>query len=244
MNADEGSPERLRQEAYSVAIRSEEPFLAWSELRRWSFDKGPAGAKAAAEAFIEAHGNRPEAAAVMPELSRIALLLPEPQRRELLELVNGSFSSLGSSRGLSSSHISPFSRFISALLPKKETALQHSPKQVRISPDIAMMIENRNLLFQMNRGGQRVAPPGRADYSALPAVRRGAMTADTGHALVHSLSERLSMHGHEFGHARPAGVVLAAKKRPAAKKTARRKSASRKAKPRARKSVRKKSRQK
>jgi hypothetical protein len=222
MNADERNPELLRQEAHSVAIRSQEPFVAWSELRRWSFGKGPAGTKAAIEAFLEAHGGRPEAAAVIPAISHVAFLLPEPERRELLELANRSFSTLRESHGSAMGRLNPFSRVISSLLPKKETVSPQSARPLRISPDIVMMIENRNLLFQANRGSQVFPPGGRARYSALPAARSMAAGASGGHALVHSLSERLSMHGHEFSHEHQANVPLAAKKRSVQKKTVKR----------------------
>ena len=228
MNAGGGNPELLRQEAQSVAIRSQEPFVAWSELRRWSFDKGPAGMKAAAEAFLAAHGGRPEAAAVIPEISRIALTLPEPERRKMLELANSSFSTLSGAR-MAPGRLVPFSRFFSSLLPKKEVPLPQSAKPLRISPDIALMMENRDMLFQVNRGGPELLSRDRRGYPAFSPARRGILVADasSGHELIQSLSERLSMHGHEPGN--PYGVQLAAEKRPAVKKSTRRTPARKKA---------------
>lgn len=175
-------------EARSVAARSGEPFMAWMDLKRWSLGKGPAATRAAVISFMEAHGNRPEAAALIPEISRIAQQMPEPERKELLQLTNRTFSV---SAGFSS-RFAPVPRSIGTPLPKKDA------REVSAPPDIARMMEQRDAIFHVSRGPSAFPKP----PEEKRAVTRGSFApalGNRGHAIVNSLADLLSTHGHE-GH--------------------------------------------
>lgn len=242
MNLDNRNSELLRQEAHSVAIRSEEPFVAWSELKRWSLGKGQAGTKAALMEFMEQHGRKPESAAILPEIARMASMMHEPDRREMLELTHRWFSvSAGFERA-----VSPISRAIGSIFPAKKAQEKQVPAP---HPDITRMMEQRDIIFHVNRGGLGLPVRGMVNPTVFPPPRMRVITAGAGkgHALIRSLSERLSVHGHEPGHERPAYMPAAAKKRPSVKKKAARRPAKKKVALRAptrRKPVRKKSRRK
>lgn len=225
MHADSKNPAALRNEARQVAAVSTEPFMAWSELKRWSLGKGPAATRVAVMEFMEQHGRKPEAAAIIPEISRLALQMPEPERKEMLSLANRPFAPASGFERT----ISPISSSIGTTFPKKKEQKEMPAPH----PDIARMMEQRDAIFHVNRGALGAPREGKkAGFApALPITRRDftpVLSAGHGHALVHSLSERLSFHGHEeHVHAENPGerAFALAKKRHAAKKRAARKAA-------------------
>ncbi len=236
------NPDRLK-EARSVAARSTEPFAAWTELKRWSLGKGPDAARAAAVSFMETHGTRPESAAILPEIARLAQQMPGPQRNELLHIAHGSFSMAAG--------------FISRLVPQPNASAarfgKKDAKQLPVTPDIARMMEQRDALFHVNRGALALPQPprearraGRAGPAEPEAPRltredfeHVLMSDGHGHALVRSLAERLSRHGHERYPAMESyGLPMYAKKRPAVKaKSAKRPAARKRARPAGKKSL-------
>lgn len=235
------NPDRLK-EARSVAARSSEPFAAWTELKRWSLGKGPDAARAAAVSFMETHGAKPESAAILPEIARLAQQMPGPQRNELLHIAHGSFSVAAG--------------FISRLVPQPNASAarfgKKDAKQLPVTPDIARMMEQRDAIFQVNRGALALPQPPREARRAgqagpaepeAPRLTRGdfehvLMSDGHGHALVRSLAERLSRHGHERYPAMESyGLPMYAKKRPAVKaKAAKRPAAGKRARPAGKKS--------
>jgi hypothetical protein len=185
------NPDRL-SEARSLAAKSAEPFVAWMDLKCWSLGKGPAATRAAIVSFMETHGSRPEAAAILPEISRLALQLPEPERKELLQLTNRTFSAAGGF----SSRFAPVPRSIGAPLPNK------AAKAVSAPPDIVRMIEQRDAIFTVSRSLGLPKPPRDVKRAEKPQLTRGSFervlaSGGHGHAIVHSLAEMLSAHGHD-----------------------------------------------
>lgn len=174
-------------EARSVASRSREPFMAWMDLKRWSLGKGPAATKAAVVSFMEAHGARPEAAALIPEISRLAQQMPEPDRKELLQLTSRAFQA---SAGFSS-RFAPVPRAIGTPLPGK------GAREVSAPPDIARMMEQRDAIFHVSRGPIALPKPPRDEKRAVTRGSFAPALGSRGHAIVNSLADLLSTHGHE-----------------------------------------------
>ena len=242
MLPDNRNPAQLRAEARSIAAKSPEPFTAWTELRRWSLGKGPAATKVAVMEFIEQHGRRPEAAAIIPEIARLATAMPEQDRKEMLDVAHRSFSA---SAGFERS--APQPRVMGQAIPKGRAGGK-AAKDVQapsVSPDIARMIEQRDVIFHVNRGGLPIPRSGKqADVARMPLTRQTfapVLNASHGHVLINSLSDRLSAHGHEMAPVREAAAPVARPARrsagkavrAAAKKAAKRRSAKRAARKKA-----------
>jgi hypothetical protein len=242
MHPDNMNPAHLRKEAHSIAAKSEEPFTAWTELRRWSLGKGPAATKVAVIEFMEQHGRRPESAAIIPEIARLAMVMPEPERKEMLDMAHRSFSlSTGFERS------APAPRTMNPALPKNKApakTMQAPP----VHPDIARMIEQRDIIFHVNRGGLGLPKAGKkADIAAkLPLTRETfapVLSAGRGHVLINSLADRLSAHGHEaYSQPEAAAAPKMAKRRPVRRSAGKRKPLRAAMKKSAKSSARKKAR--
>jgi hypothetical protein len=208
------TPDYMDQ-ARSLASGAREPYIAWSHLKQWAIGKGPSGMKAAMVSFLEQHGSRPEAAAVIPEIIKSASMMPPSERQAIMESANMHYSSMarfGQMRIPSQKMKLPMSgnrpQFISVFKPK---AMQSNPalgmserfSQEALDPRDSIFRASENLKFVP----QRATKISRESFAP-------AMVAAPKNAMMDSLIGRIRSHGQgqmiSFGSTE---VGLAKKKR-------------------------------
>lgn len=152
----------LMDKADSLA-KAAGPAEAWPKLMEWAGKENhPFAMKAAVFRFLEIHGTKPEAAAVLPRVlhTASAMHFEKAERKNLIELSEKAFSAL--EMDLRRDHLLPVSN------NKPEPALFLNPYQdkrsdiyapTRMSRDVGHMIDARDTIFSVNEAVIRKVKP-------------------------------------------------------------------------------------
>jgi hypothetical protein len=194
-------------QARSLASGTREPYIAWSYLKRWATGKGPVAMKAAMVCFLEQHGSRPESAAIMPEIMRSATMMAPPERKEILEFANQSFSTtsgfsqpkpfLGKTAGPANLPLSGNRpSFSSVLRPKQAPSapLSGAGERFVATNDIERMTSLRGEVFRVS---ESLKLPAHAPAQISRESFENVLSAGKGHAIMRSLIGKIRSHGRD-----------------------------------------------
>jgi hypothetical protein len=184
MTTGRGERTDFMSQARMLASGTREPHIAWSYLKRWATGKGPLAMKAAMIGFLEQHGSRPESAAIIPEMMAFTSQISPPERKDIIEFANRSYSSIsgfavqsvGKSAGPTGlPAVGDAHALSSAFRPKSAPSapLAGAGQRFLASRDMERMVAMRDEVFRVSdamKASSRIQPPSIQSNHPNPSV--------------------------------------------------------------------------